>query len=270
MIYINTFKLSNIKVSNPNIYPYNVFANKNEKCLVFDKLTILYGNNACGKSSLLNIIANKLGLIGKEEVIINPREPYFKVFVDECTYGLGENERGQVQQNIPENSRYIKSEDIMYEIKKIQHESILREGYIYEHAKKGYNKEQLEMLKHSPKMREQIGRMKFGQEKYSNGEMSLQIFDDLLQTDSLYLLDEPEVSLSPQNQVLLAEKINFGARFLNNQYIIATHSPFMLGTLDAKIINLDLKDFDVCKWNDLENVKYFYNFFQNHKDEFES
>ena len=181
MVYINTFKLSNIKVSNPNIYPYNVFANKNEKCLVFDKITILYGNNACGKSSLLNIIANKLGLSGKEEVSGNPREPYFKIFVEECTYGLGENERGQVQQNISENSRYIKSEDIMYEIKKIQHEAILREGYIYEHAKKGYNKEQLEILNHSPKMDQQIERIKFGQEKYSNGEMSLQIFDDLLE-----------------------------------------------------------------------------------------
>ena len=171
---------------------------------------------------------------------------------------------------IPANSRYIKSEDIMYEVKKIQQEAILREGYIYQQAKKGYTKEQLEMLKHSPKTNAQIERMKFGQEKYSNGEMSLQLFDDLLQTDSLYLLDEPEVSLSPQNQVLLAEKINFGARYLNNQYIIATHSPFMLGTLDSRIYNLDLKDFDVCKWNELENVKYFYDFFQKRQNEFKS
>ena len=270
MIYISTFKLSDRTVSNPNIYPYNIFANKNEKCLVFDKITIFYGNNACGKSSLLNIIANKLDLIGKEEVINNQKEPYFKRFVEECTHGFGENERGQVQQYLPANSRYIKSEDIMYEIKKIQRETILREGYIYDHAKKGYNKEQLEMLKHSPKMELQIERMKFAQEKYSNGEMSLQIFDDWLQTDALYLLDEPEVSLSPQNQVLLAQKINFGARFMNNQYIIATHSPFMLGTLDTKIYNLDSKDFDVCRWNELENVKYFYNFFLKRQDEFEN
>jgi len=157
----------------------------------------------------------------------------------------------------------------MYEIKKIQQETILREGYIYEHTKKGYNKEQLEILKHSQKMDQQIERIKFGQEKYSNGEMSLQIFDDWLRTDALYLLDEPEVSLSPQNQVLLAQQINFGARLMNNQYIIATHSPFMLGTLDAKIYNLDSKDFDVCRWNELENVKYFYNFFQKRIDEFD-
>lgn len=270
MVYLSTFKLSDKRVSNPNIYPYNVFANKCEKNLVFNKITIFYGNNACGKSSLLNIIANKLNLIGSEKIVINPREPYFEMFVDDCTYGLGENERGLKQKSVPRNSRYIKSEDIMYEIKKIQQDAILREGYIYEHARKGYNKEQLEELKRSPKMQQNIERIKFAQEKYSNGETSLQIFDDWIQVDSLYLLDEPEVSLSPQNQVLLAEKINFGARFLNNQYIMATHSPFMLGTLNAKIYNLDSRDFDVCRWSELENVRYFYNFFKRHQTEFDN
>lgn len=270
MIFLSTFKLCDKRVSNPNIYPYNVFANKDEKNLVFDKITIFYGNNACGKSSLLNIIANKLKLIGKEDVIVDFCESYLEKFIDECTYGLGENERGETQKSIPENSRYIKSEDIMYEIKKIQQDAILREGYIYEHAKKGYNREQLEELKSSSKMQRNIERIKFAQEKYSNGETSLQLLDDWLQTDSLYLLDEPEVSLSPQNQVLLAEKINFGARFLNNQYIIATHSPFMLGTLNAKIYNLDSRDFDVCRWSELENVKYFYNFFKRYQVEFDN
>lgn len=124
MIYLSTFKLCSKKLSNPNIYPYNVFANKNEKCFVFDKITIFYGNNACGKSSLLNIIANKLKLAGKEQV--NYARPYFDEFIEDCTYGLGENEVGEIRRWIPGKSRYIKSEDIMYEIKKIQQESILR------------------------------------------------------------------------------------------------------------------------------------------------
>lgn len=267
LIYLNAFKLSDKTVSDPNIYPYNVFANKNEECFVFDKITVLYGDNACGKSSLLNIIASKLKLNGKEEVIDNP---YFMRFVEECTYSLGENEGGQVQQYIPVNSRYIKSEDIMYEVKKIQQEAILREGYIYEHAKQGYSKQKLEILKNSSKMYEQIERIKFSQEKYSNGEMSLQLYEAWLQADALYLLDEPEVSLSPKNQVLLAEKINYGARFFNNQYILATHSPLMLGTLNAKIYNLDMNNFDTCTWNELENIKYYYDFFKKHQNEFES
>lgn len=84
----------------------------------------------------------------------------------------------------------------------------------------------------------------------------------------MYLLDEPEVSLSPQNQVKLAEEINKISRYLGIQFIIATHSPFMLGILDAKIYNIDTEDYKVQKWNELDNVKYFYNFFKNRESEF--
>ena len=45
----------------------------------------------------------------------------------------------------------------------------------------------------------------FAQEKYSNGETSLQYFEEHLHPNALYLSDEPEVSLSPANQVALAE-----------------------------------------------------------------
>ena len=108
----------------------------------------------------------------------------------------------------------------------------------------------------------------FAQEKYSNGETSLQYFEEYLLPDALYLLDEPEVSLSPANQVKLAEEINKMARFLDCQFIIATHSPFMLGTLNAKIYNIDTENFDIAKWSELENVKYFFEFFKRHEKEF--
>ena len=97
----------------------------------------------------------------------------------------------------------------------------------------------------------------------------MQILEDNIEPDRLYLLDEPEVSLSPQNQVKLAEEINKMSRYLSIQFIIATHSPFMLGILNAKIYNLDTEYYKVQKWSELENVKYFYEFFKNRKNEFE-
>ena len=112
-------------------------------------------------------------------------------------------------------------------------------------------------------------RVEFSQEKYSNGETSMQYFDENIRPDGFYLLDEPEVSLSPENQVRLADKLNEMARLLNCQFILATHSPFMLGTLDAKIYNLDSKDYRVEDWTELENVRYFYEFFKEHDREFE-
>lgn len=115
----------------------------------------------------------------------------------------------------------------------------------------------------------QFSRFAFAQDKYSNGETTLNILEEEIEPDKLYLLDETEVSLSPQNQVKLAEKINEMARYLGVQFIIATHSPFMLGILDAKIYNLDTKTYKVQSWNELENVRYFYDFFKSRRNEIE-
>ena len=110
--------------------------------------------------------------------------------------------------------------------------------------------------------------LEFSQEKYSNGETTLQYLKEFLVPDSLYLLDEPEVSLSPANQVDLSEMLNELARLLQCQFIVATHSPFMLGTLNAKIYDLDSKDYREARWSELDNVRYFYDFFKKHEDEF--
>lgn len=248
-----------------------MFANKVEKSLFFSPITVLYGNNASGKSTMLNIMANKLKIEGQEYATCNQygNKQYFAKFVDECSYTLGEDEYGSQIGRLPKRSRYIKSEDILYEIKKIQQEQILGDGYIYEHIRRGMNKEQVEQLKNSDRMRKQMEFIKFAQEKYSNGETTLQMLDDYIESDALYLLDEPEVSLSPANQTLLAEKINEMSRLLGCQFIISTHSPFMLGTLNAKIYNLDSRELEVVKWTGLENVRYFYDFFERHKKEFE-
>jgi predicted ATPase len=260
MIYLKSFKLSPHTVRNPNAYPYNVFRKITGEVFVFNNITVLYGNNGSGKSTLLNLIANKLNITGAENPTNNGYNKYPLDYILDCSYSLGENMNDEESDQIPHNSLYIKSEDILYEIKKIQQEAILKEGYLYQHSKLGYTKEQLEKLKHSSQMYKQIEIMKFANEKYSNGETSIQIFDEYLVPNGLYLLDEPETSLSPINQIQLAEEINKLARFFNCQFIIATHSPFMLGTLNAKIYNLDAPLLKTYKWSELENVKFFYTF----------
>lgn len=271
MIYLSSFSFSEAVVDNPNIYPYNVFAPKSERVLWFRPITVLYGNNASGKSTMLNIIANKLGLDGQEYASSNKygRVLYFTKFVEECGYTLGEDESGRTWRRLPENSRYLKSEDILYEIKKIQQEQVLRDGYVYEHVRRGMPKEQRETLRNSREMERQIDDIKYAQEKYSNGETTLQMLDDYIEPDGLYLLDEPEVSLSPANQTALAEKLNKMARFLGCQFIISTHSPFMLGTLSGKIYNLDSNGLEEADWTELENVRYFFGFFEKHRREFQ-
>ena len=270
MIYLKTFKLSDIKNKNKNIYPFNVLEDKEPQIFIFDNITVLYGNNGSGKSTILNIIAHKLNLKGKERN--NPKVigtmDYFEDYADDCKYELGESENGRKIVRIPENSRYIKSEEILYEIRKTQQDAVLQESIESNLAKK-IGIQNVKQFLETKEGGKQFARFEFAQDKYSNGETTIQILEDNIEPDRLYLLDEPEVSLSPQNQVKLAEEINKMARYLGNQFIIATHSPFMLGILNAKIYNLDTSDYKVQKWNELENVRYFYDFFKERKNEFE-
>lgn len=113
MIYLSSFRFSDKTVRNPNIYPYNVFAGKTEKVLLFQPITILYGNNASGKSTMLNVIANKLQLKGQEYAASNMfgTIPYFMQFINECQYSSGEDENGRTVK-LPKGSRYIKCESI--------------------------------------------------------------------------------------------------------------------------------------------------------------
>lgn len=271
IIYLSSFKLSENKVRNPNIYPYNVFARKDALPFVFSPITVLYGNNGSGKSTLLNIIANRLNLKGREYAASNQfgSVGYCSQFIGECSYSLGEDENGIAFQRLPENSRYVKSEDILYEIKKIQQVRILEEGMKCDLVCRGKSEKEAKSFLNSYEGFQQKEFMIFSQEKYSNGETTLQILEEYLQPDALYLLDEPEVSLSPQNQVAMAERMNEMARFFRCQFIISTHSPFMLGTLNAKIYNVDTDNYRVQSWTELENIRYFYHFFKERENEFE-
>ncbi len=68
-------------------------------------------------------------------------------------FPVREEDSGRQIMRIPENSMYIKSEDILYEIKKIQQESVLAEGYIYEHVRRGMPKSQIAQLQNGRNLR---------------------------------------------------------------------------------------------------------------------
>ena len=97
---------------------------------------VLLGPSGSGKSTLLNIIANCLQLKGKEYATSNSfgSVDYCGSFSRECFYTLGEDDYGNTINKLPENSRYIKSEDILYEIKKIQQKQILSDGMEYDYV----------------------------------------------------------------------------------------------------------------------------------------
>lgn len=94
----------------------------------------------------------------------------------------------------------------------------------------------------------------------SNGENSFLQLLQLMEDEGVYILDEPENSLSPEMQYKLSQLILYMAHYNNSQIIIATHSPFLLGIEGAKIYNFEEHPVKVSKFEELEAVQFYYDF----------
>ena len=68
--------------------------------------------------------------------------------------------------------------------------------------------------------------------EWSNDESALIFWEREIKEDSIYILDEPENSLSAENQLKLKKFIEDSVIFYNCQFIISTHSPFLLKLMD--------------------------------------
>ena len=86
----------------------------------------------------------------------------------------------------------------------------------------------------------------------SHGESFLS-FMQRADENGIYLMDEPEAALSPQRQLSLLIHIAGMAR-AGAQFIIATHSPILLGIPDAEILAFDGTGVHPCEWDDTESV----------------
>lgn len=95
----------------------------------------------------------------------------------------------------------------------------------------------------------------------SHGESFLTIIQQRLSDAGLYILDEPEAALSPQRQLSLLiqmkEAVAAGA-----QFIIASHSPILLGYPEADIFSFDngpLKKIEYEETESYQVTKMFIN-----------
>lgn len=272
-------------------YPLNVLASLNIKKINFDNITIFYGSNGCGKTTLLNLISEKIGcdrnsrFFKDEKYILELKQ---KVVFFDYANKFFELERELDDEGhmiaIPAIKKYITSDDIFKYIesakefnnnsqiinKDIEEETwdMLNEGYRfngmqdYERLKK-YNsarKSTYRYLKNNQiEMKKQL----------SNGETSLMYYNDNILSNGIYLLDEPENCLSPIFQFKLAKLILEASKYENCQFIISTHSPFFLSIPNAKVYNLDSTPVKEEEWYNLENMILYYDFFTKYKDKFE-
>ena len=275
MIYLKRFEL--LDKEDWSGYPFHIFLEKQFFNIEFEPVTIFYGDNGSGKSTLLNIITETINkekqMIKRKKLLV--KSEYFDTYIEKCKYYL--------ENTIPMESKIILSEDIFENIlskrienqKKNEGRKELEKQYMqYKYNPVNYSS--LEDLSISVETRNKTqskfikSRIEENFKEFSNGQTSLEFFDKELKENGLYLLDEPENSLSPKFQIELIQLLLELSRFFKCQFIIATHSPFLLSIPDAKIYDLDSIPVIKKKWYELENMKIYYNFFKENKDKFEN
>nr|WP_318708918.1 AAA family ATPase [Candidatus Acetatifactor stercoripullorum] len=255
-------------------YPFQVLVRHRFTMLDFEPVTILYGGNGCGKTTALNVIAEKLGL--KRDSLYN-RSNFFEDYTGMCDY--------EVYKPIPRGSRIIASDDVfdfMLNLRSLN-EGVdrKREDLFEEYLDAKYSHFQMRSLEDYEQLKKVTTARRKTQSKYvrsrlmdnvrehSNGESAFLYFSEKIKDNGLYLLDEPENSLSPQRQKELVKFLEDSARFFGCQFIISTHSPFVLSIKNAKIYDMDEEPVDVKKWTELPSVRAYYEFFKEHEGEFD-
>lgn len=209
-----------------NSYLRKIDALKGLEELVFEKnIAFLVGENGSGKSTLLEALAVAYGF--------NPEGGTKNYFFS--TYDS--------------HSRLHEALKVSKGYRKAKWGYFLRAESFYNVATK----------------EEEYADLEHPSEKYhekSHGESFLALVQNQLRANGLYMFDEPEAALSPQRQLTLLMEICSCAK-QGSQFIIATHSPILLGIPDAQIISFDEGRIHNCKYEDTESYKVTEMFINN-------
>ena len=274
-VILNDIRLD-MQCYSQNVYPFKIFPQKELSELTFSPVTLLYGGNGSGKSTLLNVIAEKLGL--QRGAPFN-KTPFYGDFLARC--------RAEAASELPQESRIITSDDVfdhLLDLRAInlgvekRRSELFEEYRVYKGASSPHfqmrSLEDHEELKdrnearHSTRSAYVARRMPNEVRGMSNGESAFEYFTSMIKGDALYLLDEPENSLSAKLQLRLAEFIEQSARFYGCQFVISTHSPFLLAMKGVKIYDLDTVPVGTRRWSELENIRTYFEFFEAHRGDF--
>lgn len=260
-------------------YPFGVFLNREVPVLEFEPVTILCGGNGSGKTTILNLIGEKLEL--RRGAVFN-RSSFFGAYLELCRAETA----SAFDRDVRAKSRIITSDDVFdylldfrYMNEGIDHK---RRELLEEYTDARYAKFQMRSLEDVDRLRQVVDAQRHSGSRYvrdrlmkdvpgkSNGENAFLYFTREIQEEGLYLLDEPENSLSPRLQEELVRFLEDSARFYRCQFVISTHSPFLLSLKGARIYDLDAEPVEVRPWTQLDHVRAYYELFQAHGKEFEA
>ena len=213
-------------------------------------LTFLVGENGSGKSTLLEAVAASAGLptVGSDSIGADTTLAAQRVLADALSLVWNRRTR---------RGFFLRAEDFFgftKALSKLRAELLERLTEIdgeYEHRSawaKGLAKGPV-----MASLGDMERRYGINLDEASHGQSFLTLFQARFVPGGLYLLDEPEAPLSPQSQLalmmLMRDMIAQDA-----QFIIATHSPILLGFPGARIYSCDETPLAEVKFADLDHV----------------
>ena len=269
-------------------YPFGVLSVNRLESLDFEPITILYGGNGSGKSTALNVIAEKLKI--KRNADYN-RTVMTDRYVAMCKYRINtECKEDLPPEGLHSISKMITSDDVFKIIlgtRDLNKRKLVKKELLWDEigaVKSGKTQRPREINLLTEEGLDELNRYSTYKRKsfvhnlveelgtlhqeYSNGETGMSILAKEIEEDGLYLLDEPENSMSCVYQQSLARLIQISASSCSTQFIIATHAPFLLAIPGAKIYNLDANPVTISNWYELENMQKYYQLFDSYSNNF--
>lgn len=290
MIYLRSFHLPTADAEFRSVssaecpgFPYTFFSLRDLTDLRFAPITMICGGNGSGKSTLLNMIAYKLGITHESA---HYESGVFRTFVDKLTSLTFDEDDDGVERTLPKGSRLITGDDLVFTMLSDRehntHIEKAREKAIEEHRaflQNGGNPFRsmddydalCEYLTKRGETHNQYASRVAGifRPTRSNGESVLTALRESIQPGRLYLLDEPENSLAPQFQALLARFLIESTKYFDCQFIIATHSPFLMAMPGATLYDLDARPVITRPWYEFQAMRDWYALFAAHRQVFE-
>ncbi len=219
-------------------------------------VTLLVGENGCGKSTMMEAIACAVGsvTVGSDAVESDKTLAH----VRELAASLSQTWTKRTRKGF-----FLRAEDFFGYAKRMSQiradAATQLEAIESEYAGRSELAKGLARMPHARTIAELQNSYGDGLDAQSHGESFLKLFQSRLVPGGLYLLDEPEAPLSPLRQLaflsLIMQMVSEDC-----QFIIATHSPIILSCPDAAILSCDSAPIEPVDYDDLEHVKLTRNF----------
>ncbi len=202
-------------IPNKQMYPFNIPSLQDLQELEFPtNVTFFVGENGSGKSTLLEAIADRC---------------------DFNTAGGGRQNLYEVHKAESSLGEYIR----LSWMPKISNGFFLRSETFYQFAS------HIDLIE-DPRRYNAFGGKSLHHQ--SHGESFLALFMNRFKGKAIYLLDEPEAALSPTRQLSLLKIMKDLEH--EAQFIIATHSPILLGYPNATIYSFDNDEIETIRYED--------------------